>query len=67
MKHKFEAVKDEDGKWTVKIQIRKNGRWYSAAETFSVPGVIGDAKRIAEVIADALNEHVETYSDVPWQ
>lgn len=50
---KFETVKTEDG-FAVKTQIRKNGRWYVAAEVFCIPG-LGDAKEIANIVTSALN------------
>lgn len=58
MKSKFEAVKEHNGPWTVKTQIRKGGNWYTVAETSCVPGV-GDSKEIAEIIATILNDRME--------
>lgn len=43
------------GGFAVKTQLRKNGKFYTAAETFCIPGRL-DAKGMAELIADTLNE-----------
>ena len=50
----FEVVKQVDGQFAVKSQIRKGGRWYTAAETFAVPG-LGNSEAVALLVADALN------------
>jgi hypothetical protein len=57
MKNVFEAVKTPDG-WEVKTQIRKNGQWYTAADTHCIPGFL-DAKEMAESIAFGLNARLE--------
>jgi hypothetical protein len=57
MKKKFEAVRDADG-WAVKTQIRKGGRWYTAVDSFCIPGFL-DAKGIAEATAKTLNAIAE--------
>lgn len=49
---KYKAVKQENGQYAVKIKI--GNRWFTAADTFMIPGV-GDALDMATEIADLLN------------
>lgn len=58
MTPKFEAVKEHNGPWTVKTQIRKGGNWYTVVEAYAVPGV-GNSEEIAQRIAKLLNDQEE--------
>lgn len=52
----FEAVKQDDGNYAVKI--KSEGRWFTVADTFMFKfpdGKYRDSKTSAEVIADCLN------------
>ena len=59
----YEVVKEDDSVWAVKTQLTKNGHWYTAAETFCIPGRL-DAKEMAETIAQCLN-HRERVLNTP--
>ena len=56
---KFEVVNELVGNWTVKTQCR--GKFYTVAETFALPGR-ANAKEIADLIAEQLNEHEVRWS-----
>ena len=51
----FEAVLVENGSWEVRIKLGRT--WYTAADCYAVPR-FGDARAVAERIADALNHGV---------
>ena len=53
----FEVVKEYNGQFAVKTQKCKNGRWYTAADTFAVGNM--NAKEMAEFITNALNKKEE--------
>ena len=68
MKKKYQAVVQTDGQCAVKTQIRKNGHWYTVAETYAVGGT--SAKEMAEVVAKALNNYYSQLTNLnlaEWQ
>jgi hypothetical protein len=62
MKKKYQAVVQTDGQCAVKTQIRKNGHWYTVAETYAVSAT--NAQEMAEVIAEALNNYYAQWPDL---
>lgn len=60
MKPNFEVVTpkpESKDHYAVKAQVRKGGNWYTAADTFCIPGLM-TADQMAQFIADALNREV---------
>lgn len=57
MHPKFEVVRNQDGTYAVKTQLRKGGSWHTAAECFCLPESIMamGAHEVAAVITKALN------------
>lgn len=62
MKLNFEAVREQGGGWAVKSRVGRGKSWFTAADTFAIPGFM-DAQTMAIFIADKLNTRVAKVED----